>query len=302
MFSFIKQSLSKIYSAITEKAHALFGRSTIDQQTLAELELLLISADTGIKTTQKLIENLKKQANAGAITTGEQLKKALQEQLIQCLEIVGKSPENKADFKSGIAYLLVGINGGGKTTACSKLANMHKDQGEKVLLVAADTFRAAATEQLTEWANRLQIPIEIGTPNQDPSSVVFCGCERFNQEHFDTLIIDTAGRLQTKTNLMKELEKIKRIITRQLPDTKICTLLTIDAMLGQNSFEQATLFHESTQLDGIILTKMDGTGKGGIVFSISQELKIPIMYITFGEQISQIKHFDAREYVYGLFE
>ncbi len=310
MFSFIKQSLSKIYSAVTAQAHALFGRPTVDEQTLAELELLLISADTGVKTTQKLIENLKKQAAAGTIKTGEQLKKALQEQLVQILQNT-KTPEGShtppiphtlTNQDQCTVYLLVGINGSGKTTVCSKLANLCKAQGKKVLLVAADTFRAAATEQLTAWAQQLEIPVVTGTQDQDPASVVFRGCEQFKQGHYDTLIIDTAGRLQTKTNLMKELEKIKRTITRHLPAHTICTLLTIDAMLGQNSFEQAQLFHESTQLDGIILTKMDGTGKGGIVFSISQELGIPIAYITFGEQLSQIKSFDVQEYVRGIFE
>lgn len=297
MFSFIKNSLSKIYSAVTAQAHALFGRSHVDEQTLAELELLLISADTGVKTTKKIIENLKKQAEAGTLKTGEQLKLALQDQLAQILQ-----PIKAIASPACSVFLLVGINGSGKTTACSKLANLCKTQGKKVLLVAADTFRAAATEQLAEWAQRLDTPIVTGTQDQDPASVVFRGCEQFKQGQFDVLIIDTAGRLQTKTNLMKELEKIKRIITRQLPEHTICTLLTIDAMLGQNSFEQATLFHESTQLDGIILTKMDGTGKGGIVFSISQELGIPIAYITFGEQLTHIKSFNAHEYVHSLLQ
>lgn len=295
MFSFIKNSLQKIYSALTSKAQALFACSQVDEQTLAELELLLISADTGVKTTKKLIEHLKKQASQGSITTGQQLKESLQEQLVQVLHNT-KTPPNNCSI-----YLLVGINGSGKTTACSKLANLFLAQGKKVLLVAADTFRAAATEQLVAWAHTLNTPIVTGMQDQDPAAVVFKGCEEFKKENFDVLIIDTAGRLQTKTNLMKELEKIKRIITRQLPNYPLCTLLTIDAMLGQNSFEQATLFHESTQLDGIILTKMDGTGKGGIVFGISQELGIPVTYITFGEQLDQIQSFDAQKYVHDLF-
>lgn len=296
MFSFIKNSLQKIYSAITSKAQALFSRTHIDEQTLTELELLLISADTGIKTTKKLIEQLKKDAAAGTIKTGQELKHALQQQLIHTLRSTKAAPHDCT------VYLLVGINGSGKTTACSKLAHHLTAQGKKVLLVAADTFRAAATEQLVAWADRLSVPIVTGTAEQDPASVVFTGCERFKKEHFDVLIVDTAGRLQTKTNLMKELEKIKRIITRHLPTGGLCTLLTVDAMLGQNSFEQAMLFHESTHLDGIILTKMDGTGKGGIVFSISQELNIPVAYITFGEQLDQIQPFDAQTYVHDLFE
>ena len=194
----------------------------------------------------------------------------------------------------------MGINGSGKTTFAGKLAyDLHK-QGKKVLLVAADTFRAAAPEQLKQWAIRTGASIINGKEGQDPASVVFTGCEQFKSQGFDALIIDTAGRLQTKTNLMKELEKIHKIISRQLPNYTPCTLLTIDAMLGQNSFEQATLFNESTQLDGIVLTKMDGTGKGGIVFAITQQLGIPVAYIAYGEQPEQLKLFNAQEYVQEL--
>ena len=169
-----------------------------------------------------------------------------------------------------------------------------------MLLVAADNFRAAAPEQLKQWAERTHASIITGKEGQDPSSVVFAGCEQFKMQNFDTLIIDTAGRLQTKINLMKELEKIRKVIGRQLPNHSICTLLTIDSMLGQNSFEQATLFNESTQLDGIVLTKMDGTGKGGIVFAITQQLGIPVAYIAYGEQPEQLKVFNHQEYVQEL--
>jgi fused signal recognition particle receptor len=201
---------------------------------------------------------------------------------------------------SSRVHLLVGINGSGKTTFAGKLAHFYKKQGKKVLLVAADTFRAAAPEQLTAWAQASDTPLVIGAPNQDPASVVFMGCEKFNKEQFDILIIDTAGRLQTKVNLMNELAKIKRIIQKQLPNETINTLLTIDAMLGQNSFEQAKLFKESTDVTSVVLTKMDGTGKGGIVFSIAQELAIPVAYISFGESNDQLASFNPEQYVEEL--
>jgi fused signal recognition particle receptor len=293
MFSFIKNALQKIYSQFTSKLSGLFSRKVLDKETMAELELILISADTGVKTTRVIMHNLEAQFKAGTLTQGSDLKEALRKELLAILS-AKKAPE-----KSEI-YLLVGINGSGKTTCAGKLTYALSQEGKKVLLVAADTFRAAAPEQLRLWAEKSNASIVIGKEGQDPASVVFAGCEKFKQEHFDVLIIDTAGRLQTKVNLMKELEKIRKVIDRQLPDMRINTLLTIDSMLGQNSFEQAKLFHESTRVDGIVLTKMDGTGKGGIVFSIIQELGIPISYITYGEQLDQIAAFDAQEYVTEL--
>lgn len=293
MFSFIKNTLQKIYTQFTSKVSALFSRQTLDEQTLKELELLLISSDTGVKTTRSIIQNLKEQFNKGEIKAGSDLKTALEQQLLHILQ-AKNTPENCSIF------LLVGINGSGKTTFAGKLAHQLVKQNKKVLLVAADTFRAAAPEQLTRWAERTNSHIMLGKEGQDPASVVFAGCEKFKQEGFDALIIDTAGRLQTKINLMKELEKIRNVVGKQLQNQSICTLLTIDSMLGQNSFEQAKLFHESTQLNGIVLTKMDGTGKGGIVFAIAQELGIPIAYITYGEQLDNIKPFNAQDYVHEL--
>lgn len=293
MFNFIKNALSKIYSHVTSKLQTLFARNTIDEETLRELELLLISADTGVKTTRTIIENLKKQWQTGKIQEGASLKQALEKELLAILNIQKTTPDCSV-------YLLVGINGSGKTTFAGKLAYNLAQQNKKVLFVAADTFRAAAPEQLKQWAQRTGASIIQGKEGQDPASVVFTGCQQFKTEGFDALIIDTAGRLQTKVNLMKELQKIRTIISKQLPDHTICTLLTVDAMLGQNSFEQATLFNESTNLNGIVLTKMDGTGKGGIVFAIAQQLGIPIQYVAYGEQPDQLKVFNAQEYVSDL--
>lgn len=293
MFNFIKNTLTKIYTTFTSKAHELFARTNIDEGTLKELETLLIQADTGVQTTRTILNNLQKQIRAGMIAHGDDLKKALEEQLIALLQ-------SKTAPHNATVFLLVGINGSGKTTCAAKLAYKLQQENKKVLLAAADTFRAAATEQLQQWANRMNIPVVVGTANQDPASVVFAACEQYKNGEFDALIIDTAGRLQTKVNLMKELEKIKKIITRQLPNHTICTLLTVDAMLGQNSLEQAQLFNEATAVDGIVMTKMDGTGKGGIVFAINQTLHIPIAYISYGEKIEQLKEFAAQEYVEQL--
>lgn len=293
MFNFIKKSLQKVYTAFTSKVQALFTRQSVDQALLDELEELLIAADTGVKTTRILIDTLKKGVDNGTVVKGEDVKKVLEVQLTQLLGQECRSA-------GGPVFLLVGINGSGKTTCAGKLAHQLREQGKRVLFVAGDTFRAAATQQLEQWAHRVGTDIIVGKENQDPASVVFTGCERFKSGTYDALIIDTAGRLQTKVNLMRELEKIKKIVMRQLPDVTTCTLLTVDAMLGQNSFEQAKLFHESSALDGIILTKMDGTGKGGIVFSITQELRVPIAYLSFGEQVDQFNRFDAHQYVHNL--
>ncbi len=293
MFSFIKDTLSKIYTSVTTKVHSLFSRESIDQETLNELEQILIQADTGVKTTKKILAILQEKVRTGEIAKGSDLQAALEQELLTLLS-------QQKPIQETTIYLLVGINGSGKTTFAGKLAHHYRAAGKRVLLVAADTFRAAATEQLAQWAQRTDADIVTGQGNQDPAAVVFQGCEKFKNGAYDILIIDTAGRLQTKVNLMKELEKIKRVIGKQLPDAPTNTLLTIDAMLGQNSFEQARLFHESTQLDGIVLTKIDGTGKGGIIFAITQELGIPVAYLSFGEKIEALKAFNAPEFVRDL--
>ena len=292
VFGFIKNTLQKIYTTVTSPIKALFTKP-IDEQAFKELETILLSADTGIKTTRSILEKVKTAWQNGDIKEGADLKNLLEYELEHLLHSQTYTPKNNI-------YLLVGINGSGKTTSAAKLAYQYKQQNKRILFIAADTFRAAATQQLERWAQIIGVDIVIGKEAQDPASVIFAGIQKFKQEAYDALIIDTAGRLQTKINLMKELEKIKKVINTQLPDQSITTLLTIDAMLGQNSFEQAKLFHESTPINGIILTKMDGTGKGGIVFAITNELKIPIAYISFGEKPEQFKLFNAHEYVHEL--
>ncbi|MGC2310268.1 MAG: signal recognition particle-docking protein FtsY [Candidatus Babeliaceae bacterium] len=293
MFQFIKETLHKIYSQCTARFAALFSQSLIDENTLKQLEQILIEADAGIILARALIGDLKKSLQKNPHLSGTDLKKLLFEQLQVLLATQTYNPQ--ADI-----YLLVGINGSGKTTSAGKLAFHATQQGKNVILVAADTFRAAAVEQLALWAQKCQAPFIKGKEGQDPASVVFAACQAFQQNQNDLLIIDTAGRLQTKVNLMKELEKIRRIISQQLPGKTVKTLLVIDAMLGQNSFEQAKLFHESTYVDGIILTKMDSTAKGGIVFAITQALKIPIAYLACGEKSEDLYAFDASEYIHKL--
>lgn len=302
MFSFIKNKLQKIFAAVTSKLGSFFSRKTIDEAALKELEILLLSSDVGVATAKSITAQLKKDIDSG-MHDGAHLKARMHAILLNILTstLLRQGYEGQVqDYQKNNIFLFVGINGSGKTTSIGKLAHMFVSQGKKVLLIAADTFRAAAPEQLKEWATRSGADILIGKDGQDPASLVFQGCEKFKNEQYDILIIDTAGRLQTKTNLMQELAKIKRSVEKQLPNQSIATLLTIDAMLGQNSFEQAKLFKESTDVTGIILTKMDGTGKGGILFAIAQELGIPVIFLTFGEQADHIKKFDANEYVSEL--
>ena len=296
MFSFIKNTLKKIYTGVTSRITSLFGREKIDEELLQELEVILLSADTGVPTTRSILEQLREKHQKGELTEGQSLKKALSSILTTILH------KTKSQNKDGTIFVLVGINGSGKTTLASKLSHRFAAQGKRVLLVAADTFRAAAAEQLRQWAVKTSVAIEQGDEGQDPASVVFRGCERYVKEQFDVLIIDTAGRLHTKSNLMNELAKIKRVIQKKLPNETVNTLLTIDGMLGQNSFEQAKLFKECTDVSGIVLTKMDGTGKGGIVFAIAYELMIPIWYLTFGERVDQLREFDKNEYVQNLLQ
>lgn len=293
MFNFIKDKLQKIYSAITTKFYDIFSKNSIDQTTINELQEILLKADTGVTTTKKLISQIQDAYQKGTISTGQDIQKLVESELLSVLHAT-------AYTKQPQIYLLVGINGSGKTTFAGKLAHFFKQQNKSVILVAADTFRAAAPEQLQQWAQQSQTTLVMGKPGQEPASVTFDACELFKKNNSDILIIDTAGRLQTKENLMKELEKIKRIIQRQLPSYELCTILTIDAMLGQNSFNQAKLFHESTHIDGLALTKMDGTAKGGIIFSITQELKIPVLFLCFGEHLQDLIPFNNEQYIQNL--
>ena len=293
MFNFIKKTLTKIYQNISSPLKGLFGLHHVDETTLESLEKILIEADAGVALAQKIASELRREMQHGTITSGDQLRTALGERLLAILQSV--QPWQPTDV-----FLLVGVNGSGKTTVIGKLSHQLQQQGKRVLIAAGDTFRAAAVQQLSKWAEKTGASFTAGAEGQDPASVVFAACQKFKAEQFDALIVDTAGRLQNRANLMRELEKVGSVIQKQLPNHEISTLLTIDAMLGQNSLDQARLFNESTKLRGIILTKLDGTGKGGIIFSIVDQLHLPIAYLSFGEQVESLKPFDAHDYVTDL--
>lgn len=294
MFGFIKNKIKKIYNNFTVKIASIFSRNKLDDQFIKELTELLIAADTGITTTNTIINKLMAGIKNASITDIHQAKEELEKSLLSHI-----TPAEQA-HRTPRVVLLVGVNGSGKTTFGGKYANMLKNAGKKVILVAGDTFRAAATQQLIEWGKRVDVPVFVGKENQDPASVIFDACSKFKAESFDHIIIDTAGRLQTKINLMKELEKIRKTIDKQLPNEPVHTWLIIDSMIGQNSLRQAELFHETATLNGIILTKLDGTGKGGIIFAIYEKLHIPILYATYGEQLEDLKPFNIQEYIHEL--
>lgn len=294
MFGFIKDKLKKIYEQVSSKVGALFNRGNFDESFLLELKTLLIASDVGVATTDALIGALRTEIAKLSVQDASSVKKVFEDLLVARLidttelEVLPK------------VLLMVGVNGSGKTTFLAKLAHAASRSGKKVLLVAGDTFRAAATEQLAHWGKSMGVEVHIGRNEQDPAAVMFDACQRFVAEGFDHLFIDTAGRLQTKVNLMKELEKVRRVLDKALGGRPVAVWLGVDAMLGQNSLRQAEVFHEATKLDGVVLTKFDGTGKGGIVFAIADQYKVPVIYITFGEGVEALKRFDAREYVHDL--
>lgn len=293
MFSFIKNSLQGIYNQFTTKISAFFNRAVVDEDVLHDLERVLITSDVGVKTTKHIMESVRNHS----IKDGLALQRAMSDFLT---DIVTSVPCPVVE-KAPAVFLMVGINGSGKTTTIGKLAYWWAQQGKKVLVVAADTFRAAAVAQLEEWTKKSDVTFFSGTA-KEPAAVVYEGCDQFLKGQYDILLIDTAGRLQTKSSLMQELSKIKRIITKKIESVPVHTLLTLDGMLGQNSFEQARLFKEATHVSGVVLTKMDGTGKGGIIFSVLSELAIPIVYITYGEQLRDIALFDGKKYVEELLQ
>jgi fused signal recognition particle receptor len=295
MFTSLKSRVTSIYRKFSSALGGLFAQHNIHQEHLNELSQQLLSADVGVATTNSVIQKLQQRLSEGQLHDGQQLKQLLTQELLGRLE--GKNRTISADV-----YLIVGINGSGKTTAIGKLATILASQGKQSVIAAADTFRAAADQQISVWAQRVGAHCIVGKQGADPASVVYSSCEYVIQHPEQALIVDTAGRLQTKTNLMKELEKIKRVIASKLPDKKVVTLLTIDAMLGQNSFEQARQFKQAVGVDGVILTKMDGSAKGGIIFAIEQECSIPVIFVSYGEQLNQFKLFDPNEYISQLLE
>jgi len=275
----------------------------INEEYFEELEEILIMADIGVNTVMEFMDRLRDRVRKDKITDPNLLREVIVDELF-IIYVNDDILESKIKFaESGPTVLLfVGVNGVGKTTTIAKLAHKMVDSGKKVLLVAGDTFRAGATKQLEEWASRVGADFIGKEEGADPASVVFDGIIKAKNENYDVVFIDTAGRLQNKVNLMKELEKINRVITREIPDAPHETLLVIDATTGQNGISQAKSFKEITNITGIVLTKLDGTAKGGIVLAIKDEVNIPVKYIGLGETKDDLQAFDIEDYIYGLFK
>ncbi len=298
-FAKLKEGLSKTKSNITDGLDRVFAEhEKIDDDFYEHLEETMIMGDIGVYTTEKLLDDLKDRVKAGRIIDAQDCR----QELILGIRNSMRLPKDAYDFENGPSVVLViGVNGVGKTTSIGKLAANYKRQGKRVLIASADTFRAAANEQLTEWAKRAEVDI-IGAPEgSDPASVVFDAVTAAKARHVDILLCDTAGRLHNKKNLMAELNKIDRIITREFPGCKRENMVVLDAATGQNAISQAKEFSQVTDLTGIILTKMDGTAKGGIAIAIQSELEIPVKFIGVGEKIEDLQKFNPDEFVDALF-
>lgn len=297
------RSLKKTRTGFSARLNAFLANfRRVDEDFFEELEEMLILSDVGVNVATQLTEDLRYEAKLENAKKADDLKRVIIEKLVEIYEKDGVFNE-QINFQDGLTVMLfVGVNGVGKTTSIGKLAYKYKNEGKKVMLVAADTFRAGAVAQLAEWGRRVDVPVVTGPEKADPASVVFDGMERAVDENVDVLLIDTAGRLQNKDNLMAELEKIGRIIKRVVPDAPHETLLALDASTGQNALSQAKEFSKITPLTGLILTKIDGTAKGGVVLAIRQELDIPVKFIGFGEKIDDIGEFDSEDFIRGLLE
>ena len=297
------RSLKKTRTGFGARLNAFFANfRSVDEEFFEELEELLIMSDVGVQVASNLTEELRYEAKLENAKKPGVLRRVIIEKLVELYEKDGNYDES-IHFQEGLTVMLfVGVNGVGKTTSIGKLAHRYKQAGKKVMLVAADTFRAGAVAQLAEWGRRVDVPVVTGPEKADPASVVFDGMERAVSEGIDILMIDTAGRLQNKDNLMAELEKIGRIIKRVVPEAPHETFLALDASTGQNALVQAKEFSKITPLTGIVLTKIDGTARGGVVLAIREELNIPVKLIGFGEKIDDIGEFNSENFMKGLLE
>lgn len=298
-----QRTLKKTRTGFGARLNEFFANfRSVDEDFFEELEELLITSDVGVQVAANLTEELRYEARLENAKKPEVLRRLIIEKLVEIYEKDGQFSEQIA-FQDGLTVMLfVGVNGVGKTTSIGKLAYRYKQAGKKIMLVAADTFRAGAVAQLVEWGRRVDVPVVTGPEKSDPASVVFDGMEKAVAEQVDVLMIDTAGRLQNKDNLMAELEKIGRIIKRTLPDAPHETLLALDASTGQNALVQAKEFSKITPLTGLVLTKLDGTARGGVVLAIRQELDIPVKLIGFGEKIDDIGEFNSESFMRSLLE
>lgn len=299
-FEKLKAGLAKTKDAFVGKINNLFRAfAKVDEELLEELEEILISADIGVEVTEQIIDDLREKIKDDHITDPEETKKILFDML---KDMIGDGEDIAENDGAMTVILVIGVNGVGKTTSIAKIANVMKKRGKKVVLAAADTFRAAAIDQLGVWADRIGVDLIKQTEGSDPAAVVFDAAAAAKKREADVLIVDTAGRLHNKKNLMAELAKINRVIDRELPDAVRETLLVLDATTGQNALIQAKEFKNAAEITGLVLTKLDGTAKGGIVISIKHELGIPVKFIGVGEKVDDLEVFNADEFISALFE
>lgn len=301
-FQRLKDGLTKSRETWVQKIGSIFQNREWDEQSLEEMEENLLSADVGVKATQKLMETLRGLTPSGSEDLARDMSSQLQQAMVKLLQDSAAAPRLEALSVRPWVVLFLGVNGVGKTTTIGKLAAQYKADGKKVLLVAGDTFRAAAVEQLEAWGRRAGVELIKHRAGADPSAVVYDGMQAAKSRGMDVLLIDTAGRLHTKVHLLEELKKIRRVIAREQPGAPHETLLVLDATTGQNGLQQAKIFKEATEIDGIVLTKLDGTAKGGVIISIQEELGVSVRYIGVGEDVEDLQSFEAERFVEALFE
>lgn len=308
------EEVSEVYDAGLAKTRSSFADRfnklmtnfrTVDEDFFENLEETLISADVGFEMALKISDELRDEVKLQNAKKKEDVQNIIIEKLISTYENAGGDVDAQMQFAEDgqpTVFLFVGVNGVGKTTTIGKMAAVYKKKGKKVLLAAADTFRAGAVKQLVEWGERDGVEVVTGKENGDPASVVFDAVKKAKSENYDLLIVDTAGRLQNNVNLMQELTKMKKVIERELPDAPQEVLLVLDATTGQNALQQARLFKDSSDVTGMVLTKVDGTAKGGIILAIRQDMKLPVKWLGLGEKVDDLQFFDSEEFIYGLFK
>ena len=295
-FSKIKEVLKKTRDGLSKKLTELFAKNKLGDEFYEELEDILISADVSVKTTMEIVEEIKEVAIKEKCKDKDYVINLLKNELYETLNYA-----DKLEIKSPAVIMVIGVNGAGKTTSIGKLANKFSKEKKSVTIAAGDTFRAAASDQLTVWAERAKVRIIKSDEGSDSSAVVFDAISSCKAKNTDVLIIDTAGRLHVKANLMEELKKMDRVVKREYPNANFYKLIVLDASTGQNAYNQVEMFNQAVGIDGIILTKLDGTAKGGFIVSLSYELEVPVVYVGTGEKIEDIEDFNAKEFVEGMF-
>ena len=296
LFGKLKSVLTKTRDGLSKKLNDLFAKNKLGDEFYEELEDILISSDVSVSTTMEIIEEIKDSAIKEKVRDKEYVIQKLKDELYETLAYA-----DPIEIKPPLVIMLIGVNGVGKTTTIGKLANKYVKQGLSVTIAAADTFRAAAADQLTVWAERARVRIIKHEEGADASAVVFDALSSVKSKNTDVLIIDTAGRLHVKSNLMEELKKIDRVVKREYPEANYYKLIALDATTGQNAYNQVDAFNKEVGVDGIVLTKLDGTAKGGFIISLSYELEVPVVYVGTGEKLEDIEEFDAKEFVEALF-